>query len=143
MAGTQAVLSAIADAVVSTINGATLSQTVTAKRVYVSRSNLPDLATLQVIVAAKPNIDLARLDRSRWQENHQIDVVMQKRVANDAEADGLLGLAQDIFDLFKTAHLTSFNAVLTAAESVPYWPDHMKESNVLTNVLTLTFQVGR
>ena len=103
------VITQIADAVVATLNAASLSLPVTATRAYLPRAEVADLKTLKVTVVPSSVVN-ASVSRSQSQQDVAIDVAIQKKPGNDQNAsfDPLLALAEEIGDLFRAKRLESF-----------------------------------
>jgi len=141
-----AVITDIAEAVVEELNGGSFSQPFTAVRHYRPLFDLKDMAALHVTVVPK-GIVVERLDRTRNQEDVQVDVAVQKKFStgDNAELDALVGLVQEIADFFRLRRLEACpEAVWVRSENVPvYAPKHMDELRQFTSVLTLSFRVGR
>jgi hypothetical protein len=141
----------IADAVVAALNGAHLSQPVSAQRYFLPEFDLKDMDTLHVsVVPAELDEEIA--DRARDRAEYKIHVAVQKRVAkNDppgldqAAIDGLMTLVQDIDDLFRHKPLAGFTQACWAkTENKPIFdPKHLKEDSLFTSLLVLTFRVMR
>ncbi len=141
----------IADAVVEALNGATLSQPVTAARYYLPEFDLKEMKDLHVsVVPAELDEEIA--DRARDRAEYKIHVAVQKRVAKqdppglDTEAiDGLMQLVQEIDDLFRHKPLADFEQALwTKTENKPiYDPKHLQENQQFTSLLAFTFRVIR
>jgi hypothetical protein len=141
-----AVITDIADAVVTELNGGSFSQPFTAARHYRPLFDLADMAALHVTVVPK-GIVVERLDRSRNQEDVQVDVAVQKKfeTGESAELDALVALVEEVADFFRLRRLAAYPAaVWVKTENVPvYAPEHMDELRQFTSVLTLTFRVAR
>lgn len=93
------VIGDIADGLVSTLNGLSLSQTFTATRVALPRFALEDLAGLDVTVwAAAEEISLE--SRSRNQHDYTVIIGIRKPVDPDStsDLDGMLDLVEEIKD---------------------------------------------
>jgi hypothetical protein len=141
----------IADAVVETLNGATLSRPFTAARYYLPEFDLKEMDELHVsVVPAELDEEIA--DRTRDRAEYKIHVAVQKRVAKqdppglDAAAiDGLMRLVEEIDDLFRHRPLAGYpEAHWTKTENKPiYDPKHLKEHNQFTSLLVFTFRVTR
>lgn len=146
-----AVVIEIADAVVAALNGATLSQSFTAERLYLPEFDLPTMDTLHVsVVPAELDEELA--DRTRDRAEYKIHVAVQKRVSkpdvsglNTQAIDGLMQLVEEIGDLFRHKRLAGFEeAHWVKTENRPiYDPKHLKEHSQFTSLLVLTFRVTR
>jgi len=148
-----AVVLDIADAVVTALNAASLSQSFTAERAYVPIHELQDLADLKVSVVAA-SLSGTMLDRALlYLFDYVIDIGIQKTIGlggmTDAEintaADPLTILVQEILDLFRGTPLTAYpQARCVAVENRPiYVPLHIDEKRVFTSVVSLTFRLGR
>jgi len=141
-----AVLMDIADAVVTELNGAGLSQAVSAERHYRPLFDLKDMAALHVTVVPKA-VTVVAGSRGRNAHEYEVDVAVQKKLtsADASEIDPLVGLVEEIGDLFRLRRLTAQpEAVWVRTEHVPlYATEHLDELRQLTSVLTLTFRVVR
>ena len=138
------VITQIAEAVVATLNAASLSQSVTATRAYLSRAEVTDLKTLKVTVVPSSVVN-ASASRSQSQQDVAIDVAIQKKPGNEQNAsfDPLLALAEEIGDLFRAKRLESFPlaACIKTEFKTIYAPEHIENLRTFTSVLTLTFRV--
>jgi len=148
-----AVILDIADAVVTEMNGHAFSEAFTAARFYRPLFDLKDMATLHVSVVPKA-WSAEQSMRGGNQEEHQIDVGVQQKVADDpgppavsmqAKMDALMTLVQEIGDFFRLRRLTTYQAAACVkVENTPVFaPDHLQEYRQFTSVLTLTFRVFR
>jgi hypothetical protein len=141
-----AVITDIADAVVAELNGGTFSQAVEAKRFYRPVFDLAEMSALHVSVVPK-GVTIERADRSRNQQDVQIDVAVQKKFESGdaAELDPLMALVEEIADFCRLRRLTSYpDAIWIRTDNVPvYAPEHLEEFRQFTSVLTLTFRVVR
>lgn len=142
----------IADAVVTALNGATLSQSFVAERKYVPVHELDDLAQLRVSVvpATLEGVLIDRAGRNLY--TFTIDVAVQKSIGSgamtdvqiNAACDPLMTLSEEIADLFDGKALTSPAARCTDVKNVPIFaPAHLDEKRVFTSVVSLTFKLGR
>ena len=138
------VITQIADAVVATLNAASLSQPVSASRAYLPRAEVADLKTLKVTVVPSGVVN-ASASRSQSQQDVAIDVAIQKKPGNEQNAsfDPLLALAEEIGDLFRAKRLESFPlaACIKTEFKTIYAPEHIESLRTFTSVLTLTFRV--
>jgi len=139
-------LIAIADAVVESLNAATLSQALTADRHYQPVFDLPEMADLHVSVVPK-GIEVLASSRNQNQHDYAIDIGIQKKVADDAEADTLMALAEEIADHFRLSRVQIAGVgsvpVLKVATEPVFAPEHLTEKRVFTSIITLTFRVLR
>jgi hypothetical protein len=135
----------IAEAVVAELNGATLSQPITAARSYLPEFDLPEMADLHVTVVPRA-MTKAPIGRSIMSAEIQVDIGVQKKLAaqGNAEIDALLGLVEEIAEFFEQRHLTAIpEAVWVKTEHKPlYAAEHMDEMRQFTSVVTLTFRLA-
>ena len=146
-----AVVVEIADAVVTALNGAHLSQPVSAQRYYLPEFDLKDMDTLHVsVVPAELDEEIA--DRAHDRAEYKIHVAVQKRVAKQdppgidtAAIDALMQLVEEIDDLFRHKRLAGYEQAHWAkTENKPiYDPKHLKEHGQFTSLLVFTFRVTR
>ncbi len=139
----------IADAVVEALNGATLSQPVTARRHYLPEFELTEMDVLHVsVVPAELDEEIA--DRMRDRTEYKIHVAVQKRVGRqdppgiDTEAiDELMQLVEEIDEVFRHKPLAGFEqAHWIKTENKPiYDPKHLKEHGQFTSLLVFTFRM--
>lgn len=139
-------LIAIADAVVDSLNAATLSQPLTAERHYQPVFDLPDMADLHVSIVPK-GIEVLASSRNQNQHDYAIDIGIQQRITNDTEADALMTLAEEITDHFRLSRLPIDGIgsvpVLKVETNPVFAPEHLAEKRVFTSIITLTFRVLR
>jgi len=139
-------LIAVADAVVADLNAAAFSQAFTAVRYYRPVFDLAAMDALHVSVVPKAMTSEV-LSRSRTQDEYQVDVAVQRKVAAEADLDPLLALVEEIADHVRFKRLTlagGGEAVWMRTENQPvYAPEHLDELRQFTSVLTLAFLVGR
>lgn len=137
-----ALISDIADALVTALNGQTFSQPVTAARAYRAAFDLQEMKDLRVTVVPK-GLELITAGRGMAQSDVQIDIGVQKKLAtgDDAEIDELMGLVQEIAELIRTTRQFG-DAVWVKTENTPiYSQEHLGELRQFTSVLTLTLKV--
>lgn len=141
----------IADAVVTTLNKASLSQPITAERYYLPEFELKEMGQLHVSVVPA-ELDEEIVDRTRDKAEYKIHVAVQKRVAKDdspgldtTALDGLMRLVEEIDDLFRHKPLMGYEqAHWIKTENKPiYDPKHLRELNQFTSLLTFTFRMAR
>ena len=146
-----AVVIDIADAVVATLNRATLSQPVAAVRHYLPEFDLKEMGTLHVSVVPA-ELDEEMADRTRDKVEYKIHVAVQKRVVkhdasglDTAAIDGLMQLVEEIDDLLRHKPLVGYEqAHWVKTENKPiYDPKHLKESNLFTSLLAFTYRLVR
>ena len=139
------IVAEIAQAVVDTINAASLSQPVTAERHYQPIFDLADLRTLKVSVVPK-SVKLSAANRALQVREYQVDVGVQKKLGqvDAAHMDPLIELVDEIAALFKFKRLPGYEpAVWMKSEVDPlYAQEHLQQYRQFTSVLTLTFKVA-
>ncbi len=139
-----AALLRVADAVVAELNAATLSMPVAAERAYQPVFDLAELKDLHVTVVPK-GLEQELGSRNGTPREVKVDVAVQKKLqATDAaEIDPLVGLVEEIAELFKLKRLPAYHqAVWTKTENVPiYSQEHLAELRQFTSVLTFTFRI--
>lgn len=149
----------IADAVVEKINGAMLSQVVTAERSYVPIHELRDLINLKVSVVPA-ELEGTLTDRSgRNMYDYIIHVGVQQSIGNghltntqiNAAADPLMLFSQEIADLFDGQAVSIGDAYSLVRQTrcidvknMPIFaPAHLDDLRVFTSLLSLTFRLGK
>lgn len=139
-----ATIVAIADAVVSELNGAQFSLPFMAQRSYLPRFDLAEMKDLHVTVVPK-SVTVAPGDRARNQHDYEIDVAIQKKVAGDADIDAMMSLVNEIADHMRLKRLgRSPTAAWVRTEYEPiYSQEHLDQLGQFTSVLTFTFRVMR
>lgn len=140
------IITSIADAVVASINAASLSQPVNAERHYQPIFELSELKTLKVSVVPR-GLALASAGRALEMSEHLIDVgVQQKLEAVDAaHIDPLIDLVDEIAELFRGKRLDGYPEAMWTKSTIDplYAPEHLEQYRQFTSVLTLTFKVAR
>lgn len=135
---------ALADAVVSELNGEGWSLPFVARRLYRPRFEPADLKTLQVSVVPRSLVIEAasRADDSR---QCQIDIAVQQRLDAELseEIDPLLGLVEEIARHFRLRRPAAMpTAVCVKVENDPvYAVEHLDELRCFTSILTLSFRM--
>ena len=135
----------IADAVVTVLNDASLSQTFTAVRLYRPITELKDFTALRVIVVPKDQ-EQVLADRVQAQMDFRLDIGIQKKLAdatstgNVAEIDTLMTLVEEVIDLIRTTRVFGVAKWLKTENNPIFAPDHLSEMRVFTSVLTLTLR---
>lgn len=140
-------LADIADEIVSSINGASLSVSLTAKR-----SPLPvfDLGLVgsDVVVSVIPKA-LALTVESRTEQLYDVetDVGVQKRVQRESntEVDEMFDLVQEIGDVLRFTDYTSVGGArwVSMTNDPAVFPDHLENDSVFTSLITVTHRVLR
>jgi hypothetical protein len=140
-------ITAIADAVAAHINAGTLSQPMTAVRMYQPAFTLEDLADLRVSVVPRTvGISAASRDSSTFE--CVVDVGVQKKLpadGADAEIDALLDLVEEIADHLRLKRLP--DAPEAAWAGIAHEPvvasESLEQHRVFTSVLSITYRVRR
>jgi hypothetical protein len=137
-------LLAIADAVVSTINGASLGQPLNAERLFLPQFELQEMNVLRVVVVPKDE-ERKPITRTAKQATYRVDVGVLKKVASTdaAEIDPLCALAANVAALFDGKRLAALpEAVCTVAKTEPvYSVEHLEQLRQFTSVIVLTFKL--
>jgi hypothetical protein len=140
----EAVIVQIAEAVKDSLAGATLSQTFTPLRLYVPTYDLTQIADLKVSVMALAD-QMEVKSRDRHQEDHQVQVGVQKRVdaTSVAAVDDLMQLVQEMADHLKDAGPMAGATWMESSNEPKYNPVHLTEHGVFTSVITATYRIIR
>lgn len=136
----------VADAVVTALNAAKLSQKFTATREYRPEFELTEMGTLHVTVVPR-GIEVSPESRGKAAYEYKVDVGVQKRFekGDAAELDPLMQLVEEIAGLFRLARLASFpQAIWVKTEHAPVFaPEHMEGLRQFTSILSFSFRVVR
>lgn len=138
-----ATIIAIADAVVESINAASLSQPVSAVRHYQPKFELSEMAELKVSVVPRSVLSKG-LDRNRDSFDFKIDVAVQQKVEPTASnLDALMELVEEIADHFRAQPLAGATAArcVEVVNDPVFAMEHLEEFRQFTSVITLTFRV--
>ena len=133
----------VAQAVTDALNGPMFSMPFTAQRVALPAFTLEEMRTLHVTVVPR-EIASSILDRARDEDEIKVDVAVQKKVASAAvgEVDPLLALVQEVADFLNRRSMGV--ATWKRTENKPvYAPDHLREKQQFTSVLTVTYRLVR
>lgn len=132
----------VADSVVARINAAELSRVVESERCYVPSFDLVDMKSLRVSVVPR-EITIGAHDRTTSRYHARIDVAVQQKFAagSNVEIDPLVGLVEEIADLFRLQRLPSLPAARCTEIEIPvlYSAEHWEQNRLFTSVMTLTF----
>ncbi|MCP4839266.1 MAG: hypothetical protein GY894_07885 [Planctomycetes bacterium] len=136
----------IADSVTAELNAAELSQTIDAERLYVPNFDLEDMKELRVSVVPR-EVEFLPKDRSQNRYHGKIDIAVQKKFkdGDNAEIDPLVGLVEEIADVFRMKRLDSLVAArcIHVENSVLYSTEHWEQLRQFTSLLTLTFELAK
>ena len=135
----------LCEGVVSLINSATLSQTVSAEYRLRPRSDLPALQNCRVTVCPKPDgLSVSNASRGAEQVDFGIYVGVQRRVdpEDQDEVEAMLGLVEEVASALRRAQVGG--AFCVSVSSAPlYSVEHLDRFQVFTAVLTATFRLTR
>jgi hypothetical protein len=135
----------IADAIVSALNGAEFSQSVTFERVYVPKFDLANAAAVQGKVS--PRSDVREMG-SAANDNAtvMIDIGVLKRLQNtvtnqQTELDTLLLLCEEIKAVLNRQRLAGADEAICVgtAQEMPYAVDYLDEMRVFLAIISATF----
>lgn len=137
-------LVAVADAIVASLNAGSFGQPFTSERLYQPAFELADLAELKVSVVPK-GVTIATASRDGSYFDWAVDVGIQKKIADDAEIDGLVDLAEEIADHLRMKRLDDVpEAAWLSIEHKPVVAaEHLEQQRALTSILTVTYRVRR
>lgn len=135
----------IADAVVDVINGLSLPVATTAVRAFAPAFDKQDLADLKIsVIPASERSE--RLDRTRWQFESTIGVVIQKAIASgaDSENDAVSTMAEAILDGLRT-NIPAFDThiSLLGLDRSPYADEQHLRSGVFTTQILARYRHWR
>jgi hypothetical protein len=134
----------IADAVVTALNAASFSQTITAVRSYVATRDLKDSDSLTVDVMP---VEMTKEIQTRTTdiESYTVRVIVQKRTDTDANAtlDALSLFVEEISDLLLATRLASPTVMCLAVEVIPFSLVDIRERNQFAASVTATYEQVR
>lgn len=138
----------IADAVAAAINAASLSQEVTAERLYVPIRRLEDMASVHCSVVPGGTITSEQADRGRSVFTYTTEICVQRKLDNPtrSELDALVMFVEnEITGLFRSQRLTDYETARCFAVVIEptFDPDQIEEFGQFTSVVILTFRVWR
>jgi hypothetical protein len=137
----------LADAIVTALNAATLSQAFTAERIYAPKFDLASGEAVQIKVAPKSDV---RQPGSAAADNAtiQIELGIFKKLGEDttsdiAEMDAMLAFCEEIKPLINRQRLAAgLDAICTGtAQETPYFIDALETERVFLTLITATFAV--
>ena len=136
----------VAKAVVTELNGASLSQEFTAVRHYWPMVELKDMSALKVFVVAR-DVSIEAFSRGKTESEIEISVVVHQEVdpGDLTTVDGLMLLVQEMAEFFRLRRSTEYaSAAWTGTRHAPLVSfDDLEERRLFTSVLVLTFSVVR
>lgn len=133
----------IADAVVSALNAAALSQPFIASRVYLPKFERSALESLTVTVVPKGRGETIAARSNIADDSYEIDVAVQQAVdpTDIATIDGLMLLVQEIHDLFRLTQPNLADSTYVGVSNDPiYDPAALNEDRLFRSVLTISYK---
>ena len=115
----------------------------TAQRMALPLFTMEEMKDLHVTVVPR-EIASSILDRARDEDEVKVDVAVQKKVTSAAttEVDPLQALVQEIADFLNRKAMG--DATWKKTENKPvYAPEHLREKQQFTSVLTVTYRLVR
>lgn len=139
----RAVIVIISDAMVEAINGASLSQPVTAERKYLFIKDIRPVGTEVSIFPSVLTTTAADLGpRHSWE--WQVAAWIRKRTTDIEEIDELMLLCEEIIELFDTKPLEGTRARCIGVEAhPPYDPTKIDTEGVFNAGLFFTFRLTK
>jgi hypothetical protein len=139
-------LIALADAIVTSLQGGTFSQPFTAARGYIPVVELPALEDAKVTVIPK-RLAISAATRNDGFYDCAVDIGVQRKVAADEpdQIDALMRLVEEIGDHLRYQRLAGFAiAAWVSLENSPVFAaEHLEQFHQFTSVLTVTYRVRR
>lgn len=130
----------VADAVVALLNGGSFSMMLAAKRMYLPRFELAEMASLHVTVVPVSG-DVERISRSKKVYSYVIDIAVQKRAVEQDDLDSLAALTEELADYILDNSLTYSNLHCIGISVDPiYAPEHLEELGQFTSVISATYR---
>lgn len=142
----KAVITRLADAVVDHINDGQFSLPVVAERKYRKTTDLPDLKALHCTVITNAASEGEPETRGKFKDQYTIAVVAQQQCRNDADADALTKVMEEIRDRFRTqSNRIEFAARINVSAISWTWdpifdPTSLEEKSIFASRLFLTFR---
>jgi len=139
-----ALVTDIADAVVTELSGGAFSQPFTPQRRVLPEYELADLKDLRVTVVPAA-VEISGASRTLSQHDVRIDVGIQKKLGKsiDTEVAQLCGLVDEIAEFLKRRPLQAapYAAWVKTVNEPIYASDHLAEQRTFTSVLTVVYRV--
>lgn len=126
---------ALADAVLAMIAPMVTAASGTTQRKRVPRLDLKDLATLQATVVPPRNEDWNQAARASWYRDRQVDISIQKQVADDAAADTLDAWVETLSKFVAETQVHASQS-LVSIKVMSYEPMTLDEKKVFFAVVT-------
>lgn len=138
-----ATVTAIAHAVAAKLNATEFPQEFAVEVVFRPIFDLKNLRDLKVSVVPRA-VNFARASRQANSRLVQIDIGIQRKLADEADIEALLELVEAITQCFGIGRrLPDYpEALCVEIENEPvYAPEHIEQYRQFTSVVTLTFEV--
>ena len=139
----------IADAVTSELNGSGILPGLTAVRKVVPAYELAELTDLKVTVVPKA-VEISGSTRSASQYEITVDIGIQKKLppgseSSDEQVETLGTLVDQIAEYLRRRPLATapFASWVSITNDPVYAPEHLAEQRVFTSVLTVTYRAMR
>ena len=139
----------IADAVTSELNGSGILPGLTAVRKVVPAYELEQLSELKVTVVPKA-VEISGSTRSASQYEITVDIGIQKKLSpgsesSDEQVETLGTLVDQIAEYLRRRPLAGapFASWVSITNDPVYAPEHLAEQRVFTSVLTVTYRAMR
>lgn len=136
----------LADAIVAELNAHTFDPPFTATRSWAPTQKLKDSAPLRVTVAYASAV-LAKADRVTVEGEHSVEIGIQqhlgKGAADNAAVDPLVALVEAVNLYLQKQPLTAMPQAswVRAAILTPCLAEHIRELNVFSGVLQVTYKI--
>lgn len=130
----------VADAVVAGLNAGEFSQEFEATRKPFVRTDLKDLAELDVaVIPVAERVSI--FDRSSDEHEYDVSIAVRKRLTSvtNAATDPLAKLTDEFKQHFRRKIFAEPDVRFTGAEVQPYSPEHLEKQNAFFAVVKLTF----
>lgn len=138
-----ALITDVADAVVTNLNGHEFSQDFNSERLYLPVFELKDMGILHVTVGMR-SLSTTSASRGMTEKEIKIDVAVQKKLSNiegDDETDDLMDLVEEIIDFLRPIGTFDVAQCYLIENSPVYLPEHMRTLRQFTSVITLSLKV--
>ena len=135
------VITDIADAVVTSLNGGAFSLPFKSTRAYVPITELKNLKSLTVFVVPKDQ-EITLLDRKKTDHEIRLDIGIHQKVSSsdNSELDPLFALVDEIIDFITDTRVFGDGIWLETENNPIYSPDHLIEMRVFTSLITITLK---
>lgn len=134
----------VAEAVRSEIDAGSFSQPIAAQRTWLPRYEPGQLIDTQVAVVPSGE-KIVQATRVKNAHEVTLDVSVMRRVTDDAGADELSRLVEELADHLRLKRLTDFEAAIWSGTElyVTHSRQHLQEQNVFLSVFRVKYRVVR